>query len=375
MVTIEQVKLEDKKSLNEFLNLPFKIYKNNKQWVPPILNDVRNMLDKTKHPFYDHSEADFFMARQDGEVVGRIAALQIKPYNAYHGTRQAQFYLFECIDDQEVANALFNRVFEWAKERDLNEIVGPKGLSPFDGYGIQIEGFEYRQMMTMMNYNPEYYIRLVENIGFEKEVDFVSCYIPRDKFVLPEKVHRVAERVIEKGTFEVKRFTKRSEMREFAKAIGEAYNQTFVNNWEYYPLTKRDVDYAIDNIISVADPRLIKLILADGKVVGFLFGFPDVSAALQRAKGHLTPWALVDLLIDMKRTKWISMNGAGILPEFHGRGGNALLYAEMDKTIHDFDFDHFELTQVAETAVQMRKDLINLGGKAYKNHRVYYKHI
>ncbi len=226
-----------------------------------------------------------------------------------------------------------------------------------------------------MNYNPEYYVRLVENMGFEKEVDFVSCYIPRQKFVLPEKVHRVAERVIEKGTFEVKRFTKRSEMREFAKAIGEAYNQTFVNNWEYYPLTKRDVDYAIDNIISVADPRLIKLILADGKVVGFLFGFPDVSAALQRAKGHLTPWALVDLLIDMKRTKWISMNGAGILPEFHGRGGNALLYAEMDKTIHDFDFDHFELTQVAETAVQMRKDLINLGGKAYKNHRVYFKHI
>lgn len=375
MVTIEQVKLEDKKSLNEFLNLPFKIYKNNKQWVPPILNDVRDMLDKTKHPFYDHSEADFFMARKDGEVVGRIAALQIKPYNAYHGTRQGQFYLFECIDDQEVANALFNRVFEWAKERDLNEIVGPKGLSPFDGYGIQIEGFEYRQMMTMMNYNPEYYIRLVENIGFEKEVDFVSCYIPREKFILPEKVHRVAERVIEKGTFEVKRFTKRSEMREFAKAIGEAYNQTFVNNWEYYPLTKRDVDYTIDNIISVADPRLIKLILADGKVVGFLFGFPDVSAALQRAKGHLTPWALIDLLIDMKRTKWVSMNGAGILPEFHGRGGNALLYAEMDKTIHDFNFDHFELTQVAETAVQMRKDLINLGGKAYKNHRVYYKHI
>lgn len=375
MVTIEPVTVDNKKVLNEFLNLPFSIYKNDKNWVPPILTDIRNMLDKTKHPFYEHSDADFFIARQDGKVVGRIGALENKPFNAYHGTRQSQFYLFECVDDQEVANALFNHCFEWAHARDLNEVVGPKGLSPFDGYGIQVEGFEYRQMMTMMNYNPQYYVRLVETLGFEKEVDFVSCYIPGDKFILPEKVHRVAERVIEKGTFEVKRFTKRSELREWADAIGEAYNNTFVNNWEYYPLTKKEVDYALDALISVADPRLIKIILSDGKVVGFLFGFPDVSASLQRAKGRLTPWSIADLLIDMKRTKWVSMNGAGILPEYHGRGGNALLYSEMDHTIHDYNFDHFELTQVAETAVQMRKDLINLGGKAYKNHRVYFKHI
>ena len=375
MITVEKVDLNNKKSINEFVMFPFEIYKGNKQWVPPVLSDIKVMLNPKKHPFYEHSDAEFFVARKDGKMAARIAAMENKPFNAYHGTRIAQFYLFECINDMEVAQALFDKVYEWAKARDLNEVVGPKGFSPFDGYGIQIEGFEYRQMMIMMNYNPEYYPTLLEKLGFEKEVDFVSCYIHRDVFHMPEKVHKVAERVKEKGTFEVKRFSSKKELSEWAERIGEAYNKTFVNNWEYYPLTKAEVDFQLKSLLSVADPRLIKIILHEGEVVGFLLGFPDVSAALQRAKGRLTPWAILDLLREMKKTNWVSLNGAGVLPEYHGRGGNALMYAEMDDTIHEYGFEHYELTQVAETAVQMRKDLISVGGKAYKNHRVYFKHI
>jgi len=375
MISIEKVDLSSKKAVNEFVEFPFKIYQNIPQWVPPILSDIKLMLNPKKHPFYEHSEGEFFVARMNGEMVGRIGALENKPFNEYHDTRQAQFYLFECVDDQEVANALFNRVFEWAHARGLNEVVGPKGLSPFDGYGIQIEGFEHRQMMVMMNYNPPYYVKLVENLGFQKEVDFVSCYLHRDSFKMPEKVHLVAQRVKEKGTFRVVTFTNRRELKAYAYQIGEAYNKTFVNNWEYYPLTQREIDFVVQNLLTIADPRLIKVILYGEKIVGFLFGFPDVSAALQRAKGRLTPWAIIDLLAEMKRTKWVSLNGAGILPEYQGRGGNALLYSEMDKTIKEYGFEHFELTQVAETAVQMRKDLINVGGIPYKNHRVYYKHI
>jgi len=206
MVTIEPLDLKNKKAVNEFLKLPFDIYKDIPQWVPPILSDIKVMIDPTKHPFYEHSDAECFMARQDGKVVGRICAMENKPFNTYHGTHIAQFYLFECINDQDVANALFERTFEWARSRGFNEVVGPKGFSPFDGYGIQIEGFEHRQMMTMMNYNPEYYVRLVETIGFQKEVDFVSCYIPAASFKLPEKVHLVAQKVLEKGKFKVKTF-------------------------------------------------------------------------------------------------------------------------------------------------------------------------
>lgn len=376
MVTIETLDRQDKKAIDEFVKFPFQIYKDIPQWVPPILSEVKGMIDPKKHPFYDHSDGEFFVARKNGKMAGRICVLENKPFNAYHGTHKAQFYFFECIDDQEVANALFDRIAQWSRERGLDEIVGPKGLSLFDGYGIQIEGFDHHQMMTMMNYNPEYYVRLVENAGYEKEVDFVSCYIPAEVFRLPEKVHLVAEKVLERGKFKVKTFNTKKELAEWADRIGEAYNKTFVNNWEYYPQTKREIDYVLDTVLTVADPRLIKIVLYEDKVVGFLFGFPDLTKALQRAKGKLTPWALVDLLlVEKKRTNWVSLNGAGMLPEYHGRGGNALLYAEMDNTIHDYGFEHFELTQVAETAVQMRKDLITMGGKAYKNHRVYHKHI
>lgn len=374
MITIELVDTRNKNQVTEFIKLPYKIYAGIPQWVPPFISDVKIMLNRQKHPFFEHSEGDFFLARKDGEVAGRICALENKPFNQYHKTQKAQFYLFECIDDQDVANALFERVFEWARGRGLTEIVGPKGLSGFDGYGIQIEGFEHHQMMNMMNFNPPYYVRLVENIGFSKEVDFVSCYIKAEDFKIPEKVNLVAERVKEKGKFVVKTFASSKELKQWAPRIGEAYNNSFVNNWEYYPLTKREIDFALANL-AVADPRLIKVILYEDKLVGFLFGFPDVTKAMQRAKGRLTPWALIDLLREMKRTNWVSLNGAGILPEYQGLGGNALLYHEINNTIHDYGYEHYELTQVAETAVQMRKDLINVGGIPYKNHRVYHKAI
>ncbi len=132
----------------------------------------------------------------------------------------------------------------------------------------------------------------------------------------------------------------------------------------------------VDTIITVADHRLIKIITHKDEVVGFLFAFPDVSAAMQRARGHLNPLSLLDLLVTMRRTNAVSVNGMGILPEFQGHGGNALLYYEMGKTLLEFgQFTHVEMTQVAETAQQMRADLKNLNGVEYKNNRVYHRDL
>lgn len=371
MIQTEVIDVRNKAQVNEYISFPFRLYGKVPQWVPPFYTDMRAMLNPDKHPFYEHSVAEFFVARKNGEMVGRIAALENIPYNQYHGTRQGAFYFFDSVDDQEVANVLFERAFEWARKRGLNRIVGPKGLSGFDGYGIQVEGFEHRMMMTMMNYNFPYYQKLAENAGFEKEVDFVSCYIPGEKLNLPEKPREIARRVQERGTFSVKSFPTRKELKSWAKKIGQAYNKAFVNNWEYYPLTEREVNYVVDTIVTIADPKLIKIILHKEDVVGFIFGFPDVSAALQRCKGRLTPWGVADLLLEFKRTKWVSGNGVGVLPEYQGRGGTALMYAELEKTVKEYKFEHLEMTQVAETAVQMRQDLVNLGGSPYKNHRVY----
>ena len=373
MLALEKIDSGNKSLVRRFVNLPFRLYANHPQWVPPLFDDIALMLNRRKHPFYEHSDADFFIATRDGRDVGRIAALENRRFNDYHKTKQAQFYLFDCENDQEVANALFEQVFKWARERGLNRLVGPKGFGPLDGYGLLVEGFEHRQMMTMMNYNYDYYPTLLESLDFEKEVDFVSCYLSSDSFHLPERVHKIAERVQKHGTLRVKRFASKRELVAWSGRIGQAYNKSFVNNWEYYPLTDGEIKFVVDNIMLVADHRLIKVIVHGDDVVGFLFAFPDVSAALQRAKGRLLPFGLFDLLLEMRRTRWVALNGAGILPEFQGHGGNALLYSEMEKTIREFGFLHADLTQVAETAMNMRRDLENVGGKAYKNHRVFHR--
>ncbi len=375
MINIHCVDTQNKSDVEKFIRLPYQLYKNVTQWVPPLLTDARLYLNKNKHPFYQHSDADFFFAEQDGQIVGRIAVLENKRFNQYHQKNDCQFYFFESINDAQVANALFSRAFEWAKARKLTRMVGPKGMGPLDGYGILVEGYQHRQMMTMMNYNFPYYPQLIEAMGFTKEVDFVSCYLSAESFRMPERIHRIAERVLARGTLNVLSFSNRKELRRWADNIGRAYNNAFVNNWEYYPLTDAEIKFVLDNIIPYADPKLIKIITHNDDAVGFLFGFPDISAALQRARGRLNPISILDLLREMKRTDWVALNGAGILPEFHGRGGNALLYSEMEHTIRNYQFRHADLTQVAESAVQMRKDLENVGGKAYKNHRVYSRII
>jgi GNAT superfamily N-acetyltransferase len=377
MLSVQQIDTKSRKEVEQFIQFPYRLYKNCPQWVPPLLMDARLPLQRDKHPFYEHSTGDFFIALQDGRVVGRIAALENLHYNQYHGTRTAQFYYFDSENDPEIASALFERVYEWAHKRGCNKVMGPKGFSAIDGYGILVEGFEYRTIMTMMNYNYDYYPKLLEGLGFQKEVDFVSCYANLDEFTIPERVHRIAERIKQRGTLGVAEFQSKNDLRKWAPRIGKAYNKTFVNNWEYAPLTEREIALVLENIMVVADPRLIKVITHQDDAVGFLLGFPDLSDGLQKANGKLFPFGILHLLRSMRTTDWIAVNGMGILPEFQGSGGNALLYSELDKTLHAYQgrFHHVDMTQVAESAVQMRRDLVNLGGKPYKNHRVFYKTI
>jgi len=376
MLGVQKVDTNNRSQVKRFVELPYKLYKTCPQWVPPLYLDAYMYLNRKNHPFHEHSNVDFFIAVRDGRDVGRIAAIENKPFNKYHNTKKADFYLFECEDDLEAATALFNTVIDWAKVRGLDTVMGPKGMGPLDGYGILVFGHEHRNTMTMLNYNFPYYQRLVEAQGFEKEVDFVSCFIPADKFQIPERVERITQRVMERGGLQVKKFKNKKELVSWSQRIGEAYNNAFVHNWEYYPLTRREVEFVVSNIMTVADHRLIKIIVHGEDVVGFLFAFHDVSSALQRAKGRLFPFGLIDILLELKRTDMVSVNGMGILPEFQGHGGNAILYSEMGHTLLGFrQFKHVEMTQVAETTEQMRADLKNLNGVEYKNHRVYRKKI
>ena len=373
MLLIETIDLRSRADVRRFVRLPHQLYQGDPNRVPPPDREAALALSRRHHPFYDHSEASFFVAVRDGHAVGRIAALEHRPNNLAHGVRQAWFALFECDGGEDTASALFARVFEWARARGLDEVVGPRGLSAFDGYGLLADGFERRQLMTMSAYNPPSYPRLVEKLGFEREVDFISYLLRRSTFVMPDAVRRAADRAA--SHLRVFRYPSTRALVAAAPRIGEAYNRAFVQNWEYYPITDREIAFLVDRVRLLVDPRLMTFIAAGDDLVGFALAFPDISAALQRMSGRVTPWGIVRLRAERRRTLSVAINGAGIVPEHQGRGGNALLYLQLEHALRQAQFQEAELTQVADTAVKMRHDLERLGAEPIKRHRVYRRRI
>lgn len=375
MLKIEKVDTSRRGQVRRFVNFGYRLYAGYPNWVPPIRLDINAMLNPRKHPFYEHSEADFFIAVRDGRDVGRISALENTRYNEYHKTREGQFYLFECVDDPEAAQELFSATFEWAANRGLNAVIGPKGFGPFDAYGLLEKGFEHRQTMNMLSYNPPYYIDMATRAGFKKEVDFITHIIDARNWDLDERIQMVAARTKERGGLTIKGFSSKKEIREWAERIARAYNNSFVDNWEYVPLTDAEVDFVVANIMVVVRPDLIKLITQEERIVGFLLAFPDMSGGMQKAGGRLLPFGVLHLLRAMRTKDWVVANGIGILPEFQKRGGNALLYSEIVKTFKAAGFNRYEMTQIAESAVKMRSDLVKIGGVPHKNHRVYRRKL
>jgi hypothetical protein len=387
MIRIDQIDTRKRSDVIRFYRIPFPIYEGCSQWVPPLWGDLAMQLNRKKHPFYEHSDADFFIAVKDGRDVGRIAVMENKLYNEYHKKKLMSFYLFESIDDNEVADALFEKAFAWGRARGLTGALGPKGFGPLDGYGMQIEGFEHRQTMMMMAYNHAYYPRFMERLGFQKEVDFITCLIHREGFQVSDRIRKIAEYALKRGRFELVAFKNKKDMLTWIPPFIDAYRKAFYKNWEFYPLTDHEVNFVVDNIMQLIDPNLIRVITHEGVLVGFVLAFPDVSDALQRTRGYIPPFsfldpipplrALIDIILTARKTEWVALNGAGILPEFKGKGGNAILYLAMQQSL-DAHFDQIkwgELCQVAETTAEMRSDLVNLGGKPYKNHRVYIRPI
>ena len=375
MLRIEKVDIGRRSQVRRFVDIAYRLYTDYPNWVPPLRLDMNAMLNPRKHPFYEHSKADFFIAVRDGHDVGRIAAIENSRYNEYHKKREGQFYLFECVDDPEAAQGLFETAFEWASKRGLSAVVGPKGFGPFDAYGFLEKGFEHRQTMTMLTYNPPYYIDMAARAGFKKEVDFITHIIDAVGWELDQRIENVATRTKERSGLAVRAFSSKKEIREWAERIARAYNNSFVDNWEYVPLTDAEIDFIVANIMIVVRPDLIKLITQGERIVGFLLAFPDMSGGMQKAQGKLLPLGALHLFRAMRTREWVVANGIGILPEFQKRGGNALLYSEIVRTFRAAGFKRYEMTQIAESAVKMRSDLVKIGGVPHKNHRVYRKKL
>jgi hypothetical protein len=338
---------------DEFIELPHRIYRGCDRWVPQFRRDVRAILSR-RNPFFRESSAAFFLARRGSETVGSIAAFDDAPFNAWHKTKTGHFHFFDVYEDPEASHALFDAAMGWMRSRGLTTAQGPIGFGIM-GMGILVEGFEHRCAMTMMGYN---------------------LHIDARSFALPEKVRRVAEMVLARGNFTVPEFRSKRALARHAAEIGRVYNRSFTGLGEdYLPLTAGEIRQVTSEILMVADPSLIKLLFYKGKLAGLVFGFADLSAALQRCGGRVTALGILDILREYRRTDWLLVNGAAILPEYQRLGGNALLYYELHRIATQKRFLHVDAVQIAETTDMMLSDLKTLGAEVFKRHRIFRKEL
>jgi hypothetical protein len=374
MVTIEPVDTQNRSQVRRFVELTYRVHAGLPQWIPPLRLDEATYLNRKRHPFFTHSAADFFLAVRDGRDVGRIAALENRRYNEHHHARQAQFYLFECEEDPEAARSLFEAAFQWARQRSLERIIGPKGFSVLDGFGLLVEGFEQPQLMSLLTYNPPYYIGLVEANGFSKEIDFLSASLEGDQFQMPAWLRTLASSVEMKHGLHQRQLHLTEELFEWNKwsdRLIEYYNQVFVDSWEYWPLTPQDVRFVGSNIRPLVRPELMTVIERGNELTGFLFGFPDVSAALRRANGHLGLFSLLDLLIERQRARGLVLYALGLSPELRLDGGVAVLVNLIEQTARKHGIRRVDFTEVSERTWQVLNELRAFDIQIDRIHRVY----
>ncbi len=269
---------------------------------------------------------------------------------------------------------MIERAEAWMKHRGIEKIIGPKGLLRSNGQGLLVDGFDYPPAVGIA-YNPPYYDALLTSNGYEKWTDHLSGYIDRDQH-LPETLYVIAEKVKQRGKFWVKNFTSIGEMRRLIDNINIIHKEAFSSNPNYIPSSPKEFAMMASNILAIAEPDMIKLIMQGDDVIGFIITYPDITKALRRVKGKLFPFGWVDVLLEKRRTDVINGNGVGILPKYQGTGANALLYTELEKTLRSkSQYRLMDLVQVDERNFKSMSDMQFVGVNWVKRHRTYMKSL
>jgi hypothetical protein len=370
---IIELDTNDKKQVKRFLELPFRLYADVTQWVPPINIDARRMLNRKRNTFFRHGEAAFLLALRGAQVIGRMAVLNNHNYNYFNQERTAFFYLFECEDDLEATLGLFEAAFIWAKSRGLDQIIGPKGFTVFDGLGMLVKGFEHRPAFGL-TYNLPYYPALVEAAGFENFRELVSGYLD-ESIQFPEQVHRISEVLQKRRGLRVMRLESRNDLQVIIPKLKDLYNCSLSGTTGNMPITDYEAKNLADQLLWFADPHLIKIVMKDDQVVGFMLAYPDVSAALQRTRGRVFPFGWIYLLLELRRTKCININGAGMVEGYRGLGGTAILFSEMFKSVVESRYRYADIVQIGTDNENMQREMRGFGINFHKRHRLYKRNL
>ncbi len=370
MITIEKIDTECTAQVQRFLELPHKLYADCPQWVPPLAMDAAIQLDRQENPFFERSDVDFFIAVNSDGDAGRIAVFAPKEH-----TDDVNFYLFDCEDNEAIATALFEQAFDWARTRGAKTITGPRGFNPFlDAAGLLIEGFDDRQVMSATTYNYAYYPAFIEQQGFVKQQDTITCHREIASYQGPAWFYDLADKLIQDQRFTVVNFTNVSEMQARIFEILNLFQKTTGGGLqEAAAPSDRELFFMMTTLLRRGvDPRLIKAIAYEDKLVAILFGFPNLSELLQDTSGQLKPEAIQQAV---PTAPGVIINGMATLPEFQQQGLSLLLFIELEKIVRELQLQYGDIVRIADKDQALRRNLDNLGLYPTQKHRIYSRSL
>ena len=377
-MSIEIKKVSSKSDLKKFIRFNYELYKDNPYSVPDLYDDMLGTFDKKKNAAFEFCDADFFLAYREGKIVGRIAALINTRANEEWGTKKVRFGWIDFIDDYEVSKLLLETAEQWGKERGMDTIHGPLGFTDFDAEGLLIEGYD--QLGTMATiYNYPYYVKHMEALGYEKDVDWVEfkIFIPDE---LSERHLRISNFVKEKFNLTIKKFTSRKRVEEeYGQEIFELMNEAYKPLYGFAPLSAKQIDQYVKMYLPIIDLRMITLIAdADDRLVGVGLSMPSLSEALQKSKGKLFPFGwyhLAKALFLNKRAKMLDLLLVAVKPEYQNKGVNALLFSDLIPVYKKLGFEYAETNPELEINEKVQAQWDSFEKEQHKRRRAFTKQI
>lgn len=357
--------------IDAFIELPWEIYARDPNWVPPLRNEVRRLLDPSKHPFWLHARRELFLARRGGRVVGRIAAIVDDNYNRFHEERMGIWGFFECHDDPEAAAGLFAAAENWCREQGMSFIRGP--LNPSTNYeiGMLLEGFEYPPTI-MMTYNPRYYLDLVGGCGYVKDKDLLAFLIDWESQTAA-RVTKLADRIRRNNNITI-RPAQRKNFAEELKTVKQLYDASWQKSWGFVPMTDAEIEDMGRLVYRIGDPDLVFFVNYNDQPVGLCIILPDVNRLLMKLNGRLGLWGMLKAFWYRKQITGIRGVLFGFLEEYQKKGLPLVAFDYVNQILRSKKkYQYFELGWNLEDNDAINQFDREVGGREYKRYRIYRK--
>jgi len=372
-MAVETREVKSRGELKTFIGLPARLHKGHRNWVPPIYMDEWNYFNPKKNKAFAYCPTVLLLAYRDGWPVGRVMGIINTRFNEHRGEQLARFGYLESVQDQAVVHALLGQVEQWARGLGMSRIIGPYGFSDQDPEGFLIEGFEHRATIATY-YNFEWLPGMMEAEGYTKDIDYFvyKLDVPQE---LPEFYHKIYERARKRGNFTVVEFRKRKELKPWIRPILSLMNECYTgsNIYGFAPLDEKEMDDLAKRYMPILDPRFIKLVTKDGEPAAFIVGIPDMTAGIQKSRGHLFPFGFVHILRAAKKTKQLDLLLGAIKEKYRGMGLDVMMGVKMLTSAREAGLEWIDSHHEMESNIKVRAEMERMGGKVYKRFRVYQK--